>query len=206
MTADPLSIVTRGLFSSLTGVTRGLLQEELHPRTEIRKHITAAIQFETAVDGRVYANPIAPVDGERLAEVGPEIHVYTGDDPVAPEKTAAQIYRQHLEVFVEIAASSKLPDQQDVLDAIALAVQLIVVRDETQGGHAAETEFMGTTFDQSGEGKVPFAALRLTFRVGYDWSAVDLVGDALKRIGADWDLPTPDGTPEAQDEVTFTQE
>lgn len=206
MTADPLSLATHGLFSSLGGVTKGLLETELHPRTEIRKHIVERLQFESTAAGRVYASRLLPLEDEDLAKVGPVILVYTEDDPVGPDEVSSVIDRNELEVVVEIVAASALADLQDALDAIELAVRSVVMQDETQGGHAAGTKFISSRFTQTGEGAYPLGGQRLLFQVEYQLSFADLVTDQLGTIGAEWDLPTPDGDPEAEDEINFPKE
>lgn len=210
MASDPLALVSGGLFSSLSGLTQGLLESELHPRTVIRKHVTDKIKGNSLAQQRIFASRYMPMDGEKLAAVGPIVLVYTLDDPVddEPFQLSPRIDQRRLQLQVEILASSALEDQQDVLDAISLAVERIVLLDETQGGNAVESVLLDTRFNVAADGEYPFASNVLEFEIAYQVSAEDPIAstDTLDDIHADWDLgPEPDGTPEAQDHVHFEE-
>jgi hypothetical protein len=204
---DPLSALTGGLFGgNLSEATSGLLQSQMHRRAAIRKHVTDSLRFESDAANRIYASRFIPLQAEEIADIGPVILVYTLDDSV--EDLVAHtppVFRNILTVAVEIVSSTVLTDQQDPLDAIAQAVEAIVLRDESQGGNAQDTELSGSFFTLSDEGAYPVASLRLEFAVEYHTDAADLVGDELGKINIKWDLAPPDSEIEAEDDVVYEE-
>lgn len=208
MSADPLFQLSGGLFSSLSGVTAGLLTEQLGTRTGIRKVITARLMSQTTAQGRIHASRYKPLDGDGLADSGPVILVYTGEERVDRENPVSQaplIQRTYIAVAVEILASPYLPDIDDAFDAIEMAVKQIVLSDETQGGYAVETEFVSATpFRSPAESEYPVASLRLEFECEAHVYAFDQVSGLFSSAHVQWDVgPSPDGQIEAEDDLEF---
>lgn len=207
MSADPLAILTGGLFSgeSLANATGGFLADELHPRARIRKHITDRLKGASTAGDRVFPTRHVPMGHEKLAATGPILCVYTLTDlPDRMVSEAPPVYAMHLEVVVEALAVSDLEDLEDALDALALAIEAVVLRDETQGGHAAETTLLGTTTTVEQGGEDALASQKVRFQVEYHHSAEDLVGDSLKKVHADWKPTTVTAdAPETEDDVTL---
>lgn len=207
MSADPLAILTGGLFSgeSLANATGGFLADELHPRARIRKHITERLKGASTAGDRVFASRHAPLKHDKLKLTGPILCVYTlSDRPDRMVSDAPPIYAMHVEVIVEAIAVSSLEDLEDALDALALAIEAVVLRDETQGGHAAETTLLGTITTIEEDGEDSLASQQVRFQVEYHHSAEDLVGDSLEKVHVQTKPPTftPDA-PVTQDDITL---
>ena len=138
-----------------------------HSREQIRN--AAATALSALAGGRVYKSRVYPAD------VLPAIGVFTTNETARNDgfltgAVGAKRYNRELDLVVEILAEA-IADVDAEVDTLASAVETQLAADYTLGGIAVDCELFGTTVDLEGDGDVPLAVARLTFRVWYRTTA-----------------------------------
>lgn len=205
MSTDPLSQATGGLFSGQSlSVATQLLVLGKHPRAAIRASIAQRLSLQTTAADRVFVSRFLPYSEKKLRTVGPILLVHTESDDADRVQAAPPIYRHTLRVSVDAVAVVQGPDILEQLDAIALAVEAIVLQDETHGGIALETRIAGSASAVDEEGEEQIAALRTLFDVEYENDrAIDPTPDDLTTVHVDVDMAPPDGQVDIEADIDF---
>ena len=184
---------------------------ETHPRTLIRQAVVGRLLASKQTEGQtLYATPA----GERVfpgralpthVELMPALLVYDDKERVEGE------YYQGLDkrvLTLTVEAQVEAGSAQDLdllLDALALAVERVVMADPTQNDLAQDTRYAGTEKTRDLEGARPVGWVWLDFEIEYALQPEDLGGslDDFLTFSAQYDLAPPDGVIDGADMVSL---
>jgi hypothetical protein len=148
-----------------------------HPRQLIREAakvvlVGTAPAFLTAAGDRVFETRIIPYRKREL----PAIALYTLTEPIdqAGSNTAPRKLKRQLSLMIEAAAAVPAEGTiDDVLDELALEIEIAMHREDTLGGLVSDLMLASTEMDVAGEGENLLGVLRLTYSVTYYTDAPD---------------------------------
>lgn len=196
--SDRLAVPT-GLSTTTPTLLEPPGETELHPRTLIRRFVVQRLR-DAAADaaGRVFSNRSRPLQKADL----PALVVYTRNE-ASPDVIveAPRVLRRRLELVVEVYAAVE-DDTDEVLDTIAERCEVIVHRDETQGGLCDRTLLARTESELSKDGDTTMGCLRLVFDCTYNLQTEEDVMPALTTMDTQWN--TDDQPPETLIEASLT--
>lgn len=173
----------------------------LHPRTAIRKGVAALLRGRTSAGQRVFASRVAPFMARELPAIG----VYTTEEDADDGETSPRRYTRNPLVVVQIVVESD-QDAEDLLDALALEVEQLLLPDPSWGGLADDSLFTkAETFLVEG-GRSDYACHAMTWRAEYQ-SRPGLLDEAalddFATADVTYDLAPPDGAADAEDTITL---
>lgn len=148
-----------------------------HVRTQIRKAVAAALQVIPSIDGRAFPSRVYP--HEELPAIG----IYTREEVTLDERLAMGPDRfalaRALSLIVEARAMGPTVTHataerfDDLIDQITAEVEPVMATDETWGGLAQSTDYLGTEFEFDDELEQPLAIARINYRIVYQASTTD---------------------------------
>lgn len=173
----------------------------LHPRTVIRKGVAALLRGRTSAGQRVFASRVAPFMARELPAIG----VYTTEEDIDDGETSPRRYTRTPLVVVQLVVESD-QDAEDVLDALALEVEALLLGDPTWGDLADDSLLTkAETFLVEG-GRSDYACHAMTWRAEYQ-SRPGLLSestlDDFATANVRYDLAPADGVADAVDAITL---
>lgn len=174
----------------------------LHPRTVIRKAVAALLLGKTAAGENVFTSRTGAFMSREL----PAIAVYTTDEAVDDGETSPRRYTRNPDVVVQLVVEAD-KHLDDVLDALALEVEDILLPNPIWGGVAEDSLLIKASTFLTSDGRTDYACHELTFRAEYETRPGLLEEPSLDdfRVGhTAYRRNTPDGPVViAEDEITL---
>lgn len=181
-----------------------------HPRTRIRMHILARLRAAAAQPARVLDTATIPTD---LEDELPLVLLYALREGVPTEfsESPRVLQRTAFVVVHAVAAERDLPTGvplQDVLDAFARVVELLVLNDRGPDGtffgeQAADCSLGETDIQSDSSGERVVIHARVSVRILYQDEVAVPADTKLQVVNVNWDLAPPDGRFEAQDRIAL---
>lgn len=146
-----------------------------HVRAQIRQAVAAALTAIPTTEGRVYASRVYP------HEALPAIGIYAAEETVIEDRMAigGQSFwiTRALILVLEVRAMSSVTATEDrfddQIDQIAAEIEPVMSTDETWGGLAQATDYLGVAIDFNDELEAPLALARFQYRIVYQTDAAD---------------------------------
>lgn len=135
----------------------------IHPRTVIRKALAALLIGNTAAGQNVFTSRTGAFMSREL----PAIAIYTTDEAVDDGETSPRRYTRNPDVVVQLVAEVD-KDIDDVLDALALEVEDIMLPDATWGGLVEDSLLTKASTFLASNGKYDVGCHELTFVTKYE--------------------------------------
>ncbi len=170
----------------------------MHPRAQIRAYVVALLKAANITADRVYPSRFKPFSCRDLPAIG----VYAlGDDPDHKD-SSPRTYVREMSLVVEAVAQvdDKLDDE---LDALAEAIEDVMLIDPALGGLAWDTILGPTHLGLAESGSTQFGSARITFLVTHATTPPEPTLSDLETIAGQWDMAAPDGVTEMESLVQF---
>lgn len=165
-----------------------------HQRTLIRQKMIELLlrqkpngEYPTAAETRVMSTRVTPFWESEL----PAINVYNGTDRVDLFDQAPRRTKHDFSLIVECVADAQSDGLDDMLDAMAREVEIVISINDTLDGTCADIVLNNTETTIRENGDRFIGAARMEFRVEYytNWpDAVDLELDDFETTDVRYDL------------------
>lgn len=188
------------------------------PPAEIRRRVRRLLLNLGPWGDRVYTNPLEPFQHNSAGGEFPALGIWTRNEEAKVAVDSPREYELKLELGVEVivqrggagagqagAGGSLNPSESDDVDDLRLKVLLLVGRDPTLGGIAADVLYVGCEFAEDPKLESQLASALLKFQVKYfvevpEAAAADLLD--LERVHAEWKLGDTATPKQASDDFT----
>lgn len=177
----------------------------LHPRKQIRDAIVSSLSGKTGAGAKVYANRVRPWRGGNLPAIG----VYLSSETADHEDSSPRHYLREADIVVEIVAAAD-GQLDDLLDAIALQVEAVILADPTMdatlGDLLEDLVMTGTETQLDKDGDTIIGKAAITFTATYRTLPPEPTLDDFNTGHVDWDMTEADGVIDATDTITVQSE